>query len=37
VLIAVVIVGSVTLLGSRTADLFQRSCGSIASAESQSC
>jgi Flp pilus assembly pilin Flp len=37
VFIAVVVIGSVTVFGGRTADLFQRTCGSIASAQSQSC
>ena len=35
--IAVVIVGAVTFFGSSTANLFQRSCSSIAGAISTSC
>jgi Flp pilus assembly pilin Flp len=35
--VAVAIIGSVTVFGGRTADLFQRTCGSIAASQSQSC
>ena len=37
VLIAVAVMASVTFFGSTTNGLFQRTCGSIASAQSQSC
>ena len=36
-LIAVVIIGSVTLLGGNTSGLFQRTCDSVASTQGSTC